>query len=233
MKTRNLLAALAACALACTPALAQKDAPGKPAVKPANPAKPAAKQPAGNPSEDAMMKAWMDAGTPGEGQKNIAQLAGDWDAIVKVRMAPEGPWQESKGSMSAKMMFEGRYLHSMYNGEMMGMPFQGTMILAYNNVTKTYESTWCDSMSTGIMYSTGTYDSAKKTFSLKGDMADPTQGGKKKTTRVVTTILAPDKHIEEFFEPGPEGKEFKSMEITYTRSAGGDMKAPPAKPAHN
>src|SRR5689334_23175588 len=80
MKTRNLLAALAAGAMACMPVLAQKDAPNtKPAPK--QPV-PAAKPPAGNPTEDPAMKAMMEAGTPGEGQRNVAQLVGDWDAVV-------------------------------------------------------------------------------------------------------------------------------------------------------
>ena len=71
------------------------------------------------------------------------------------------------------------------------------------------------------MFMTGSYDAAKKAFTFNGDCFDPMQGGKKKHTRIVTTITAPDKHIAEFFEPGMDGKEFKSMEIAYTRKAGG------------
>ena len=220
MKVQTLLAALAAGAIACTPVMAQKDA-----AKP-QPPKPADKAPAAQPGDKKMspsemeaMQKMMEAGTPGEGQKNIEQLVGEWDAVVKYRMAAEAPWQENKGVESRKMMFEGRYLHTSFKGDMEGQPFHGAGIMAYNNTSKTYESTWIDSMSTCIWFSTGTYDVAKKSWSMKGDMADPMQGGKKKTTRIVETLVSSDRVVTEFFEPGMDGKEFNSMVISYTRKA--------------
>ncbi len=218
MKTPKLLAMLAGCALMCTPALAQKEGP-KPAGKPAAPAAQPEKKP--SPSEEAAMKAMMEAGAPNEHHKNLEQLVGEWDAVVKYREGAEQPWTENKGSCSAHMIYEGRFLHESFMGDMAGMPFKGTSIMGYNNPAKQYESTWIDSMSTGIMFMTGSYDAAKKSFTISGDSFDPMQGGKKKHTRIVTTIVSPDKHTEEFFEPGMDGKEFKSMEITYTRKAGG------------
>jgi hypothetical protein len=178
------------------------------------------------------MKAMIEAGTPGEGQKNIEQLAGHWGAVIKHRMDPNGPWEESHGTEDGKMMYEGRYLHSTFKSNMEGMPFEGTSVFAYDNTARAYQSTWVDSMSTGIFYLSGTYDAAKKSWSLKGDMADPMQGGKKKTTRMVITIHSPDKHTSEFFEPGPDGKEMKVMEITYTRGGSESHADKPAeKPA--
>jgi len=218
MKVPTLLAALAACTLACSPVLAQKDAPAT-----TKGARPAGAQPEkkATPSEQDMMKIMMDAGMPNENHKNIEQLAGEWDAVVKYRMAPDQPWSESKGEMSAHMVYDGRYLHQSFTGDMGGAPFKGTGLMAYNNVAKQYESTWIDSMSTGIMFMTGSYDATKKAFICGGDSFDPMQGGKKKHTRIITTITGPDSHSEEFFEPGMDGKEFKVMEIAYTRKAGG------------
>ena len=226
MKVQTLLAALAACTLACAPAMAQKDTKPAPGISTKRPATAQPDKKAG-PSEEEMMRLMQEAGNPNEHHKNLEQMVGEWDAVVKYRMDPAAPWSESKGSASSTMIYGGRYLRESFKGDMEGMPFEGTSIMGYNNLGKQYESTWMDSMSTGIMFMTGSYDAAKKSFSIAGDSFDPMQGGKKKHTRIVTTISSPDKHTAEFFEPGMDGKEMKTMEIVYTRktgAAGGDAK---------
>ncbi len=30
-------------------------------------------------------------------------------------------------------------------------------------------------------------------------------------------MVSPDQHVLEMYQPGPDGKEYKSMEVTYTR----------------
>ena len=238
MKARVIPAAMAvSCWMLGSSALAQKgnqpDKPGSKApAQPATPTKPGDKTAPGGPADDAqkMMEAMEAAGKPGAAQEKLAQFVGQWEATVKWRMGPDAPWTESPGSSSNQMWYEGRYLHSSFSSDMQGMPFKGTSVMGYNNMTREYEATWIDNMSTGIMFMTGKADAAGKVFTFTGESADPMQPGKKKRMREVTTFNSADKHTSEFYEAGPNGKEYNSMTIVYTRKGGADNTAP-AKPA--
>ena len=56
------------------------------------------------------------------------------------------------------MALDGRVMVEQFEGTMMGAPFKGHGMSGYDNVTGKYWSTWNDSMSTGLMVSTGTCD---------------------------------------------------------------------------
>lgn len=178
----------------------------------------------GAPAMDPDMMAWVKAGTPGDMHKWMDSLSGKWDCVVKSWMAPDAPPDESKGTMTNEMILGGRYMRSTFKGDMMGQPFDGLAMTAFNNTTGKFEGTWADSMSTGMMWMTGTYDTATKTMTMTGEMADPVTG-KMKKSREVTRYPDANKHISQFFDVGPDGKETMVMEITYTRAAGA------AKPA--
>lgn len=234
MTVRTLLAA--ALFTACgSVALAQHDAqptkPSKPMPAPAKaPERPAAAQP-GSGGEDMqkMMEAMEAAGKPGPGQENVAQLAGEWDCLVKFQTVPGQPWMESHATASSKMIYDGRYLQEEVTGEFSGMPFHGMGILGFNNLSKQYQGTWIDNMSTQIETLVGTYDSSKKTFTMNADLDDP-MTGKRTHNKQVTVINSADKHTSEFFEVSDDGKEKKVMEITYTRAP--DRRPMMDQPAH-
>ncbi len=166
----------------------------------------------GGPEMEAMMKAM----SPGEQHKHLARLAGDWTYTSKMWMDPSAPAMESGGTMHAEVMFGGRYVEHHWKGSFMNMPFEGRGTDAYDNVAKQYVSTWIDSMSTGIMYSTGTCDDAGKSCTQSGDYWDP-MTGKKTTMR--STITWPDDNSfkMEMFGKGPNGQEMKMAEMMVKR----------------
>ena len=86
----------------------------------------------------------------------------------------------------------------------------------YDNALKRYVATWADSGSTGIMRMTGTYDAATKTYTYEGLYPDP-MSGKEKPTRMAVRVVSNDQHVMEWWDPTPDGKWVKVMEITYTR----------------
>ena len=51
-----------------------------------------------------------------------------------------------------KMLLDGRFLQQEFTGEMMGQPFSGVGINAYDNLRKRYVTTWIDTMGTGIFH---------------------------------------------------------------------------------
>lgn len=188
----------------------------------ATPAKPEAAKPA----EMAMPPEMMAAMSPNENHKALEGFAGEWDAKMSFTMAPGMPPTEGTGTMKAMMILGGRQLHQSFKGTFMGMPFEGAGTTGYNNVTKQVESTWSDNMGTATMFSTGTMDASKKSFTVTGSYDDATRG--KVTMRQVTTMVDKDHYKMEFFDKGTDGKEFKSGEITATRkgAAKSDAVAP-------
>jgi hypothetical protein len=71
-----------------------------------------------------------------------------------------------------------------------------------------------DTASTGMMISKGTM--AGNVMKSSASMADPVTG-KMTTMSMKTTVTDNDHHTMEMWGPGPDGKNYKMMEITYTR----------------
>ena len=71
-------------------------------------------------------------------------------------------------------------------------------------------------MGTGMMPAHGTYDESTKTFAY--DTTGPNvMTGKYEKMRSTEKSLGKDKWVAEMYKTLPDGKEFKTMEITYTR----------------
>lgn len=191
----------------------------------ARPAAPGA-QPQGQPSPDDMMKQMQESIAPVEQHKQMARLVGEWESSVKIWMDPAAPPMESTGTCVNKAIMGGRYIEGDFTGTMMNMPFEGKMIWAYNKVSGKYESTWIDNFGTAISFSDdGAYDPAKRAYTSTLTMWDPGMG--KMSAHQVVTVVDDNTHKMEMFAPGPDGKQMKMMEVTYTRKAGAK---PPSSP---
>lgn len=187
-------------------------------TKPAQPA-----DPTGQPSEQEMMEMWMKAASPAEAHKVLNAFEGTWKAVISSWMAPGAPPSMSEGTMTNRWVLGGRWLRQEYSGTFMEMPFDGLGYFGHDNIKQQYVGTWMDTMGTGMMVSSGSYDAGAKAFAMTGSFTDPT--GAEKKTREVIKIVSNDKHTMEMFGPGPDGKEYKMMEIVYTRAAAPSTKA--------
>ncbi len=169
-----------------------------------------------------MMEAMQKAATPGEFHDNLKPLAGKWTFTTRYRMSADGPWEQSTGSAVYKWILGGRILVQEVKANpspedaMMGGPFEGYGMTGYDNVSKKYFNVWCDNMGTGMMSSTGTCDSSGKTITYMGEFNDP-MSGKVKRIKSVLKIVGDDKVVYEMYEKTPDGKEYMSLEVTYTR----------------
>lgn len=164
--------------------------------------------------DPAMMEAMMKAGTPADGQKALNAFAGTWKATSKFWMAPGTDPMVMEGTSETKWVMGGRYLEQRFTGDFMGMPYEGLGYTGYDNVKKQYWSTWMDNMSTSMMTSNGSVNGS--TWTYKGAMTDPMTG---KDSMVDTKLVVTDAdhHVMEMWGPGPDGKNFKTMEIAYAR----------------
>jgi hypothetical protein len=161
------------------------------------------------------MKAMMDYATPGEVHKMLAKSAGSWSATVTMWMQPGAPAQTSTAEATNEMILGGRYLRSVNKGNFMGMPFEGIGITGYDNAKKLFVNSWVDNMGTGIMTMSGPWDDATKSITYTGSMVDP-MSGKDTPFREVWRFLDDNHQVMEMYYPF-EGKDFKSMEIKFTR----------------
>lgn len=165
--------------------------------------------------QQAMMELWNKLATPGEPHKLFASLAGSWTTQTKEWMEPGKPPTESTGTAEMKMLLDGRFLYQEYNAQMMGQPFSGIGIDAYDNMSKKYVTAWMDTMGTGIFVMEGTASTDGKTITLKGSHPEP--GGGKMTHRAVWKIVDNNTQTFDMYGAHHGGKEMKMLEISYTR----------------
>jgi hypothetical protein len=186
------------------------------------------KVPEGTPPEMVeMMKKYLQAATPGEQHKQLAKGLGTWDGVVKMWQDPATPPAESRCVTKVVSMMGGRFTKSETTGEMPGMgPFEGFGVYGYDNVGKTYQSVWLDTLGTGMSAGTGALSPDHKTMTWTMKFNDA-GSGQETEMKEIERYVSDNAMVLEFYGPGPDGKEFKMMQIEYTKRAG----AAPAAPA--
>jgi hypothetical protein len=188
------------------------------AVLPALAHEPAKKQdapPKMSAEQAAMMEAYRKAGALGEVHAALAKMAGTYDLSIRSWDAPGAPPTVETGTATRSMALGGRVMVEDVQSQMHGQAFTGHGMHGYDNVTGRHWSTWNDSMSTGIMVSDGDCD-AKGACTFTGSWHDPVTK-KQIKSRMTSRWTSPDVEVFEMHVPGPDGKEFRMMEITYTR----------------
>jgi hypothetical protein len=179
--------------------------------------KPKAATAAAPPSQEAMMAAWQKAATPGPEHAVLKNFEGKWTSHATMTMDPTQPPQVSDGSTEGMVIMGGRFVHVLHHSTMMGQPFEGAMLLGYDNLAKQYTSTWTDNTGTAIVLYQGQYDAAKKTLTMSAHFTDP-MSGTVKATKGVTTFTSADAMTYEEFSAGPDGKTMKVLHIDFKRS---------------
>jgi Protein of unknown function (DUF1579) len=151
---------------------------------------------------------------PGPEHELLKMEVGTWDAVVE--MSPPGaPAMTSKGSEVVTLGCGGLCVTSKFDGDMMGMPFQGNGLTTYDTAKKKYVGSWTDSMSAGLLASEGTYDAATKVMTTWMEGPDPT--GATMKTKATSSYADADHRTMTMFVTGPDGKEVQTMKISYTR----------------
>ena len=201
MRFRTLVAGLGIAALAVGVAAAQDKTAEKKAQPPAM-------------DEKAMMEMMQKAATPGDAHRKLEPMVGTFDAKVKMWMDPSKPAEESTGVSENTWVLGNRFIETKHSGTFMGQPFSGIGYTGYDNVSKKYVGTWMDTASTGVMTSTGAM--AGNVMTATATMSDP-MTGKTSNATMKTTVTDKDHHTMEMWGPGPDGKNYRMMEITYTR----------------
>jgi hypothetical protein len=167
--------------------------------------------------EKAMMEKYMKAASPGPEHAQMAKMAGKWKVQVTSWMKPGAPPMRSEGTAEYKAIMGGRFLEEEVHGDMGGQPFEGKGTSGYDNVLKERWGTWVDSMGTGTMLMKGKCAAGSKKCTMKGKSPDPIAGKEVPFTWAVE-MKDDDTFVMEMTGPGPDGKQFKNLELVYTRA---------------
>ena len=216
MRTAVRSVVVASCVLALSGvARAEQGKPAQPA------AMEAGKQAAMDPAQVAAMEAMQKAGSPTENHKALEPLAGTWTYTAQWWMAPEAAPETMTGTAVNTVIFGGRFLKQEIAGQPAAEgqpPFEGIGFTGYDNIRKEYQSVWFDNMMTGMMTGTGEFDAATKTLTDQGDFSCPLTGESHRWYRTTWTVTDPNHTAYASYSRTPEGREFKSMEMLYTRA---------------
>jgi hypothetical protein len=169
-----------------------------------------------DPQTEEMMKKMEAAGTPGAAHKALEPLVGNWNAEVKMWMAPDAPPTVTKATAKSTWAMNGRFVQQEFNGEFMGKPFHGLSFTGYDNTKKEYNNVWIDDMNTAMHVMEGKGAEGGKVITMEGKYDCPLTGEKDKASKQVYRIISRDKHIFEMHDPA-KGANSKTMEITYMR----------------
>jgi hypothetical protein len=182
--------------------------------------------------KEMMKKTMAEASELTPQHKFLTQRAGTWEGQCTWWMDPSAPeGQKSTCVSTLTSMMGGMYVKNDTHGTMQDMDkkdmnFEGFGLYGWNNGTKQFEATWCDSMASMQMHMTGKLSDDKKTLTWEsGKFFCPMMGGDT-WMREVETITGPDSFTLEFWGPDMSGKnkEFKSGEIKFTRKGAAPMK---------
>jgi len=158
------------------------------------------------------MTAYM---TPGSIHQAMAKSAGQWTGKMTFWMKPGAPPTNAVVDTKQEMILGGRYLRSVNTSNMMGMPFEGIGITAYDNAKKIFISNWIDNMGTGITTLEGVWDDKNRSITFLGKTVDPMTGKDAPMKQVVKFTDDNNQTIEMYQQA--DGKEYKSMEIVFVR----------------
>ncbi|CAG0979778.1 hypothetical protein PHYC_01702 [Phycisphaerales bacterium] len=146
-------------------------------------------------------------------------VMGEWDATTKYWAEPGSQPQTSTATatFSTTPGMGGRFVTQQFKGDTGENYFIGNAWYGFNNTTQEFECAWIDNTSSNILFSHGTRDGSGA-INFTGTFADPTSG-QKKTTRSKMSWTSKDAMVWEMWNTNSDGSEYKSLEVTYTRTS--------------
>jgi len=159
---------------------------------------------------------WAALSRPGPSHKLLEMFAGEWESEISFRSGPDEERQVSAGTSSIHWVLGDRFLQEDFQGEASGEKFQGMGLMGYDNGARQFKMVWIDSLNTALAVSSGRYNSERNVFEMTSDVYDPLLGGVK-TVKSVLHIKSPDKYEFSMLDTAPNGREFTSFEMVYTR----------------
>ncbi len=168
------------------------------------------------PDAESEIDVWVRFAMPCKHHKLLDRMAGHWKTRSTYWKEPGDPPVQSAGSCERTWILDGRFLREEFDGGILGLPFRGSGLYGYDSFERKYTSVWIDTMSTAMMANMGVYDKVNDVVNFTGRYGDPWTGIKK-NSRGVTRFVSAKEHVLELYTAGSDGREYKLLEIVYTR----------------
>ncbi|MCB0344541.1 MAG: DUF1579 domain-containing protein [Bdellovibrionales bacterium] len=172
--------------------------------------------PQNNFTPEEIEAAWLKASNPGDKHKLLEPFVGTWNADITWWGEADGVPIKSSAESRKAWILGGRFIRQDFEGVTFGEHLTGTGITGYDNLRERFVAMWTDSMSTAIMISMGTVNDTGNKFEFHGDFMDPVTR-EVKHSRSEVVVNNHNQHTFTAYESAPNGKEYKSVEIVYTR----------------
>ena len=156
-----------------------------------------------------------DATKPGPEQSFLAKRAGEYTRTVKFIAQPNADANASTGTAKISVTLDGRFIVEENTDTVFGRPVSGMRIYGFNNITKQYEAVWMYTMSTAMLFLTGTSADGGKTIDLTG--VSQNHRGDKIPIHATIRQADDDQFVVTLMSTGADGKEAAFQETTYTR----------------
>lgn len=170
------------------------------------------------PSPEQTMEIMTKYATPGDHHKHLEWLVGTWTTQSRFWTSPDAPPMETTGKARHSSILGGRFIRVTYEGDFGGQPFRGEGTVGYDKFKNKYVESWQDNMGTMMLSATGECDGQGKVRIMRGEV-DDLLTGKPSWFREVYRFDGPDQYTLEMWGPGPDGREFRMLEIVHTRVA--------------
>lgn len=144
----------------------------------------------------------------------LKKMVGAWDCTMKM-----GP-QENKATARYRMIGD-FWLVGNFNGDIMGMKFEGHEMMGWDAKKKKYVGSWIDSMSPNSMTMESELDSSKKTMTAVGEGVN--MEGKMAKFKTVSEWKSDDEMHFTMYEE-KDGKMTESFTIDYKRRPSRNIK---------
>lgn len=154
---------------------------------------------------------------PGEHHKALEQCVGKWSIESRFFMGGKATAPE-KGTAEFSWLMPGRWLKSEWKSIMMGHPYEGFMLLGYDNFKQSYVTTTITSMDTAMLHAEGDMDQSGSALITYGTLDEYLTGENDKMVKYVMRFVSKDKMVFEVHDLPIGESNTKVLEVTYTRA---------------
>jgi hypothetical protein len=158
--------------------------------------------------------AWAKVAEPGPEHERLDLFVGRWTLEGTYWTAPGAKPRTITGEMQSRWVLGNRFV--LAEGTIGSEAYRILELMGYDNLKRQYVTISASTMFTAIHQSVGTCDPSGKTFTFTSAYVDPVTGTTKNTRQTIE-IRGPDRHVAETYDEGPDGHEFKTLTMTFTR----------------
>lgn len=153
----------------------------------------------------------------------LERLGGEYDTVIRVRMAPGAASETSYGYARLVPVLGGRFLLEEKLGHQLGGDYEGLRLYGFNEATRTYEAAWAYTESSAILLMEGARDTASPTLRFSGSFLAPDAG-----RSLVRANISPRDggFVVELLGRAPDGSDFVVVETAYSRRGDGGSTGP-------